>query len=128
VRGADVDEQLHALKDADYRYVVVPIPRGLAGAQLRELAAHASGTILVTRLGATSVDDVVAARRLMRALGLHGLGLVVTCAAEDSRTVTRTGFAAPLRPRSRTRTAHNGAHTGDAPAAADEAPPSHVES
>jgi capsular polysaccharide biosynthesis protein len=128
VRGADVDEQLHALKQSDYRYVVVPTPRGVAGPQLRELAAHATGTILVARLGSTSIDDVAAARRLMHALGLHGIGLVVTCAAEDATAVTRTGFAAPLRPRSRTRAAHNGAREDVAPRASDEPVPSHDES
>ena len=84
VRAVDVDEQLQGLRQADFRYVIVASPRGATGPQLRELAAHAAGTILVARLGSTSVDDAVAARRLMRALGLHGLGLVVTCAAEDA--------------------------------------------
>jgi capsular polysaccharide biosynthesis protein len=114
VRCVHVDEQLQELKEADYRYMVVATPPGAPGAQLRELAAHTSATILVARLGATSVEDAVAARRLMRALGLDGLGLVVTCAIEDGPAITRAGFAAPLQPRPRARgSAHNGAHAGE---------------
>jgi MinD-like ATPase involved in chromosome partitioning or flagellar assembly len=120
-----VDERLQGLRQADFRYVIVATPRGATGPQLRELAAHAAGTILVARLGSTTIDDAVAARRLMRALGLHGLGLVVTCAAEDASAVTRTGFAAPVRPRSRTRAAHNGASAGDAVPAEEPAPAPH---
>jgi capsular polysaccharide biosynthesis protein len=125
VRAVDVDERLQGLRQADFRYVIVATPRGATGPQLRELAAHAAGTILVARLGSTTIDDAVAARRLMRALGLHGLGLVVTCAAEDASAVTRTGFAAPVRPRSRTRAAHNGASAGDAVPAEEPAPAPH---
>jgi hypothetical protein len=120
-----VDERLQALRQADFRYVIVATPRGATGPQLRELAGHASGTILVARLGTTTIDEAVAARRLMRALGLHGLGLVVTCTIEDATGVTRTGFAAPLRPRSRNRAAHNGASTGDAVPAEAPAPLPH---
>jgi len=122
VRAADVEEQLQGLRQADFRYVIVASPRGATGPQMRELAAHAAGTILVARLGTTTIDDAVAARRLMRALSLHGLGLVVTCAAGDAPAVSRTGFAAPLRPRSRTRATSNGASAGDAVPADEPAP------
>jgi capsular polysaccharide biosynthesis protein len=120
VRCVEVDEQLHELQEADFRYVVVAIPRGAAGVQLRELAAHAGGALVVARLGTTTFEGVVAVRRLMRALAVPGIGLVVTCAAGDAPVITRTEFAAPLQARQRPRSASspNGSHTADL--AADE--------
>jgi len=115
VTGTDLDDELETIRRSDYRYVVVESPRLAAGSQLRLLARHVTAVVLVARLGRTSAADAAAARRLIDALGLRGLGLVVTCSAEEAAVVAREGFASPARPPGRPRAAsQNNAHRADA--------------
>jgi capsular polysaccharide biosynthesis protein len=116
---ADIDEQLDELKGSEYRYVVVEAPHVAGGARLRPLAARAAAVVLVARLDVATFADAAAARRLVDALGLRGLGLVVICAPSELPEIVRTAMTAPLRPPSRPRGAsQNGAH---APVAAEHA-------
>ena len=102
--------------------MIVESPDVAQGAQLRGIAPDTAGVLLVARLGRATVDDAMAARRLVEALSLRALGLVLTCSAADAASVIRSGFSAPPRPRSRARAAApNGRHP-----AADE-PPTPVE-
>jgi capsular polysaccharide biosynthesis protein len=117
----DVDDQLEELRHADYRYVIVQSPSAAPGAKLRLLAAHTASAVLVARLGVTSVAEAGAARRLVDALGLHGLGLVVTFSDEDAPAVGRTAFAAPLRPPVRSRTTSPNGAPADIAAPAEQA-------
>ena len=102
---ADVEERLQALKDSDYRYVVVESPETINGRRLRRVASDAAGAVLVARVGVTGIDDAVAARRLVDALGLNVVGLVVTCSATEAAEILRDGLAAPVRRRTRSRAA-----------------------
>jgi capsular polysaccharide biosynthesis protein len=127
VSCANLEDQLQELKGSDYRYVIVESPDTAPGAQLRGIAPDIAGAVLVARLGSATVDDAMAARRLVDALSLRAIGLVLTCSAADAANVIRAGFAAPVRPRSRARsTAHNGTHPAArelaAPAEADGPP------
>ena len=114
---ADIDEQLDELKGGEYRYVVVEAPRVARGARLRPLAARSASVVLVARLDVATSADAAAARRLVDALGLRGLGLVVICAPSELPEIVRTAMTAPLRPPARPRgESQNGAH---APVAAE---------
>jgi hypothetical protein len=73
----------------------------------------------VARLGRTTSTEATAARRLIDALGLHALGLAVTCSAREAKAIAAAGFAAPLRLPARPRTARN---NGSGPAVAERAP------
>jgi capsular polysaccharide biosynthesis protein len=118
-RCADLEEGLRDLKASHYRYVIVQSPRVAPNAQLRRIAADTAGMVLVAKLGAASEDDAMEARRLIDALALHPLGLVITCTVADRTLVTRAGFAATPRRRTRTRSqAANGSLeiAGDKPA------------
>jgi non-specific protein-tyrosine kinase len=121
---ASIEEQLLELKGTEYRYVIVESPDVAQGAQLRGIATDTAGVLLVARLGRATVDDAMAARRLVDALSLRALGLVLTCSAADAASVIRSGFATPARPRSRARAAApNGRHpAADEPPAPAETP------
>lgn len=111
---SSIEEQLQELKGSEYRYVIVESPDVAPGAQLRGIAPDTAGALLVARLGRATVDDALAARRLVDALSLRALGLVLTCSAAEATAVIRTGFAAPAPRRSRARSAtHNGAQPAD---------------
>jgi hypothetical protein len=108
---ANLEEQVLELKGSDYRYVIVESPAVEQGAQLRGIAPDTAGVLLVAHLGRATVDDAMAARRLVEALSLRPLGLVLTCSAADAAAVIRAGFAAPAPRRSRVRAAgQNGGH------------------
>jgi capsular polysaccharide biosynthesis protein len=116
----DIDEQLDELKRTDYRYVVVQSPRAARGTRLRQLAARPTAVVLVARLGVATTADGAAARRLVDALGLRGLGLVVICAPGEGPPIARADLTVPRRSPARPRGGsqngpQNGAH---APAAA----------
>jgi non-specific protein-tyrosine kinase len=106
---ADLDEQLDELKVSDYRYVVVEAPRMARGARLRALAARSAAVVLVARLDVATFADAAAARRLVGALGLRGLGLVLICSPSEIPEIVRTAMTAPLRP-PRRGPSQNGAH------------------
>ena len=97
VRCTDHEDELDELRRSDYRYVIVPSPETDQGRRLRMLGEERTAAILVARLGRTSSAQVTAARRLVDALGLHALGLAITCSAREARAIAATGFAAPLR-------------------------------
>ena len=91
--------------------MIVQSPDAAAGTQLRRIAAETAGVVVVARLGSATLDDAMAARRLMEALGLHALGLVITCSPAESAEITRAGFGVPARPRARSRAGSpNGSH------------------
>ena len=118
----DLDAQLDELRGTDYRYVVVEGSRASGAARLRPLAARSAAVVLVARLGVAGGDDAAAARRLVDALGLRGLGLVVVCASSEVPEVVRTAVTTPLRPPTRPRgPSQNGAHAG--PSAEDTLEP-----
>lgn len=98
MRCTDVEEQFGELERSDYRYVIVAGPRGRPGVRLQMISRHATAAMLVARLGKTSAADAAASRRLIHALGLHGLGLVLTCSATEAAAIGRDGFALPLLP------------------------------
>jgi capsular polysaccharide biosynthesis protein len=100
---ADLEEGLRDLKPSPNRYVIVQSPGRAPNAQLRRIAADIAGMVLVAKLGAASEDDAMEARRLVDALALQPVGLVITCTAADRPLVTRAGFAATPRRRSRPR-------------------------
>ena len=109
----DLDDQLDELKGTDYRYVVVEGPRAAGAARLRPLAARSAAVVLVARLGVAGGADAAAARRLVDALGLRGLGLVVVCSPSEVPEIVRTAVTSPLRPPARPRgPSQNGAHSG----------------
>ena len=113
LRCDDLDDQLDELKGTDYRYVVVEAPRVAGGARLRPLAARSAAVVLVARLGLAGDSDAAAARRLVDALGLRGLGLVLICSPSEVPDIVRSAVTAPLRPPARPRGAsQNGAHSG----------------
>jgi len=132
LRCADIVEQLEELRGDDYRYVVIQSPRAAAAARLRPLAARPTAVVLVARLGLATAGDAAAARRLIDALGLRGLGLVVICAPDQVPGIVRTSLTAPVRPPTRPRAAasqngghgsENGAHgSAEASTAAEGAP------
>jgi capsular polysaccharide biosynthesis protein len=124
LRCTDVVEQLEELKGDDYRYVVVQSPRVAGAARLRPLAARPTAIVLVARLGLATRADAAAARRLVDALGLRGLGLVMICSPQEIPGIVRTSLTAPVRPPVRPRAAsQNGAHAAaEASTAADRAP------
>jgi len=107
----DLAEQLDELKGTEYRYIVVETPRVARGTRLRPLAARSAAAVLVARLELATSADAAAARRLVDALGLRGLGLVVICSPADVPEIVRRTATAPLRPPARPRsTSQNGAH------------------
>ncbi|HWM12789.1 MAG TPA: hypothetical protein VNO82_25740, partial [Solirubrobacteraceae bacterium] len=111
LRCTDIVEQLEELRGDDYRYVVVQSPRVAGAARLRPLAARPTAVVLVARLGLATPADAAAARRLVDALGLRGLGIVVMCSQQEVASVVRTKLAAPVRPPARARPAsQNGAN------------------
>ena len=99
----DLGQELDELKGSEYRYIVVESPHVARGARLRPLAARAAAVVLVTRLHVATSPDAAAARRLVDALGLRGLGLVVICAPSDIPEILLTAPTAPLRAPARTR-------------------------
>jgi Mrp family chromosome partitioning ATPase len=111
---ADLGEKLDELKGSEYRYVVVETPLVARGARLRPLAGRSAAAVLVARLGVATSAEAMAARRMVDALGLRGLGLVVICSPGEVADIVRTAPTAPLRPPPRPRAAsQNGTH-GDA--------------
>ena len=106
---ADLDEQLDELRVSEYRYVVIEAPRIARGARLRALAARSASVVLGARLDVATFADAAAARRLVDALGLRGLGLVVICSPSAIPEIVRTAMTAPLRP-PRRGASQNGAH------------------
>jgi hypothetical protein len=109
----DLGDQLDELRVSDYRYVVIEAPRTARGARLRALAARSAAVVLVARLDVATFADAAAARRLVDALGLRGLGLVVICPASEIPEIVRTATTAPLRPTRRS-ASQNGAHAPEA--------------
>ena len=123
MRCTDVEDQFGELERSDYRYIIVESPHGGSGVQLPMIARHATVVMLVARLGLTSAADAAASRRIIDALGLHGLGLVLTGSAEEAAAIGREGFALPLLPPGRPRGAfRNGARRGGGPTAAEAEP------
>jgi capsular polysaccharide biosynthesis protein len=106
----DLGQQLDELRLSEYRYVVVEAKRTAGAARLRALAARSAAVVLVARLDAATFADAAAARRLVDALGLRGLGLVVICRPSEIAETVRTAMTAPLRPPARPRASQNGAH------------------
>ena len=125
LRCTDIVEQLEDLRGDEYRYVVIQSPRAAAAARLRPLAARPTAGVLVAPLGLATAGDPPAARRLIDALGLRGLGLVVICAPEQVPGIVRTSLTAPVRPPLRPRAAsQNGAHgAAEVPTTAPEGAP-----
>jgi capsular polysaccharide biosynthesis protein len=112
---SDLDEQLDELKGTEYRYVVVETPRIARGSRLRPLAGRPVAAVLVARLGIATSADAVAARRMVGALGLRGLGLVVICSPAEVPDIVSRAPTAPLRPPARPRSpSQNGAHADTA--------------
>jgi hypothetical protein len=97
-RCADHEDELGELLRSDFRYLVVTSPETAQGQRLRMLGRERAAAVLVARLGRTSGAQVKAAARLVDALGLHALGLAVTCSAREARTIAAAGFDAPERP------------------------------
>ncbi len=121
LRCTDIDEQLEELKGTDYRYVVVQSPRVARAARLRQLAARPTAVVLAARLGVATTADAAAARRLVDALGLRGLGLVVICSPDEGAPIARTDLTVPRRPPARPRGgSQNGAHAASAASIAAE--------
>jgi hypothetical protein len=108
-RTSAVDAALERISDSDERYVVVAAPTA-DGHELRRLARRSSSAILVLRLGRASATDGRAARRMLDVLGLHGLGLVITCAPDQITAVDADDFAGAIAPSARGRASrsHNG--------------------
>ena len=96
------------IKRRDYRYAFAVSPMAGPIGDVRLLAPLAAGAVLVARLGRTSAPEVASARRLIDALGIHILGLVVTCTAGEASRIPRDAFTGALRPPARTRAAQNG--------------------
>jgi capsular polysaccharide biosynthesis protein len=119
---ANIEEQLQELKGSEYRYVIVESPAVATGAQVRAMASDTAGVLIVARLGRATLDDAMAARRLLDALALRALGLVLTCSAADAAAIMRNGFAPPARKRARSRSggSSNGVHPLTAEPALDE--------
>jgi hypothetical protein len=93
----------------DYHYAIAATPMAGAFGDVRLVAPHADAAVLVARLGRTSAEQAASARRLIDALGVHVLGLVVTCSAAEASGIHRGAFGAALRPPGRSRTSsHNG--------------------
>jgi capsular polysaccharide biosynthesis protein len=114
-----VVRRIDALEDsdaADVRYAIVDGPPMTHGTALQTLAPQVTAVILVMRLGHVSVGDAAAARRLLGALGMKGLGLVVTCSPAQAREIPPEAFAFPERPGSRPRSpSRNGASSDKRP-------------
>jgi capsular polysaccharide biosynthesis protein len=96
VRCADHEDELDELRRSDYRYAIVRSPQTDQGRRLRLLGHEHAAALLVVRLGRVTSADAVAARRLIDALGLHALGITVTCSAREAKAIATSGFAAPL--------------------------------
>jgi hypothetical protein len=106
----DIEQQLEELKATDYRYIVVQSPRVARSARLAPLATRPAAIVLVARLSVATTADAAAARRLVDALGLRGLGLVVIYSPQEGPTIAGAGLTAPRRPPARPRSAsQNGA-------------------
>ena len=108
IRCADHEDELDELRRSDYRYLVVRSPDTAQGSRLRMLGDERTAAVLVARLGQTASAEAIAARRLIDALGLHALGLVVTCSAREAKTIAGAGFATPLRMPERSPAPSNG--------------------
>jgi capsular polysaccharide biosynthesis protein len=112
VEDVPVVRRVEALDDS-VRYAIVDGPPITHGTALQTLAPQVTSVILVMRLGYVSSADAAAARRLLAALGMKGLGLVVTCSQAQARGVPPEAFAFPARPSGRPRApSHNGS-SGD---------------
>jgi hypothetical protein len=121
LRCTDIDEELEELKRTDYRYVVVQSPPAARGMRLRQLAARPTAVVLVARLGVATTADAVAARRLVDALSLRGLGLVVICSPHEGPPIAQADLTVPRRPTARPRGgSQNGAHAAAAASIAAE--------
>jgi capsular polysaccharide biosynthesis protein len=119
IRCVDHADALDDVRRSDYRFVIVRSPEAEQGRRLRMLRDERAAVVLVARLGRTTSTEATAARRLIDALGLHALGLAVTCSAREAKAIAAAGFAAPLRLPARPRTARN---NGSGPAVAERAP------
>ena len=97
IRCADHEDELDELRRSDYRYLIVRSPDTAQGSRLRMLGDERTAALLVARLGHTAGAEAAAARRLIDALGLHALGLAITCSAREAKAIAAAGFAAPLR-------------------------------
>jgi capsular polysaccharide biosynthesis protein len=106
--------------DADHiRYAIVDGPPITHGTALQTLAPAVSAVIVVMRLGSASTTDAIAARRLLGALGLKGLGLVVTGSKSQVGGVPPEAFAFPTGPAPRPRSSsRNGAAADKRPSTA----------
>jgi capsular polysaccharide biosynthesis protein len=105
-RSADVDAALDRLLRCQYDYVVIAGPHLGRGAELDAVARHVRAAIVVGRAGPTTVAAAAHARRVLDALGLHGLGVVGTSrrpAAQPQDAVVAVGTRAA-----------NGARPGEA--------------
>ena len=122
IRCPDHEDELEELRRADFRYLVVCSPQTAQGRRLRMLGRERTAVLLVARLGSTSSAQAKTARRLADALGLHALGMVVTCSAREAKAIAATGFAAPLPvPRRAGTTRANGVANGSRAGRADRA-------
>jgi hypothetical protein len=89
--------------------------------RLRQLAARPTAVVLVARLGVATTADAAAARRLVDALSLRGLGLVVICSPHEGPPIERADLTGPRRPTARPRSgSQNGAHAAAAASVAAE--------
>ncbi len=109
------------IKRRDYRYAFAASPTAGPVGDVRLLAPHAAAAVLVARLGRTSAAEVASARRLLDALGIHSLGLVVTCTAGEASRIPRDAFTGALRPPARARAGsqNGGGHDGNGRAPAE---------
>jgi len=109
------------IKRRDYRYAFAASPMAGPVGDVRLLAPHAAAAVLVARLGRTSAAEVASARRLLDALGIHSLGLVVTCTAGEASRIPRDAFTGALRPPARARAGsqNGGGHDGNGRAPAE---------
>jgi len=73
-----VDSALARLTRSQYDYVVVAGPPLTRSAEIRTVAQHVRAAIVVGRASRTAVAAAAHSRRVLDALGLHGLGVVGT--------------------------------------------------
>ena len=73
-----VDSALARLTRCQYDYVVVAGPPLTRSAEIRTVARHVRAAIVVGRASRTTVAAAAHSRRVLDALGLHGLGVVGT--------------------------------------------------
>jgi capsular polysaccharide biosynthesis protein/Mrp family chromosome partitioning ATPase len=98
-----IDAAFARLRYSQYDYVVVAGPPLDAGIEARLVARHVRAAIVAGRIDRTRVAQATHARRLLDALGLHGLGAVMTTDTPEAQPHSGgVEGVAPLRTRLRT--------------------------